>query len=150
MKASRTKLESFLFWWLIVNWLLSIVIMLLIAVLPARLAGFEAQGPMPPALIIAALVFTLWFYFIWRLRAPTPSVLLFGAILLFLSIVRIEWSDGLFLNTYPGPTFHFALVDNPSLLVQLNVLAVPIFVLCLVARYRRVLSAQTPSAVPND
>jgi hypothetical protein len=139
MNRSRTKLEGFLFWWLMANCLLVVSLLLLAAVLPSSAVKLTLYGSTSLALVIVALLppISAWVYLTWKMRAPNPRILLFGAILFLLGTVCIEWPGGLW-SLNPVLSVRLPLINKPSFNVRLDVVAGAISALFFVAWYRRV------------
>lgn len=72
------------------------------------------------------------------MRNPSPRILLIGIFLFFLSAVRIEWADGL-LGLTLGLPVRLTLVDNSSLLIQIDLIAIAISSLFAFAWHKKVL-----------
>lgn len=84
------------------------------------------------------------------MRVPTSRVLLFGAILFLLGIVRIEWQGGLW-SLNPALAVPIALIENPSFKIHLDAVAGVISILFFVAWRRRVITQQSTTAeAPNS
>ena len=152
MNRSRTKLEGFLFWWLVANCLIVLSLLLLIAALPSSIANITLYGSTSLALVVIVLIPVIgaWAYLTWKMRSPTPRILLFGAILFLLGIVRIEWQGGLW-SLNPVLAVRMALIDNPSFKVHLDVVAGVISMLFIFAWRRKVIALQSAAAeAPNS
>jgi len=147
MNTSRTKLEGFLFWWLVANSLIVLVLLLLVAVLPSSIANVTLYGS--TSLVLAVIgqipLLSAWAYLTWKMRAPTPRILLFGAIFFLLGIVRIEWQGGLW-SLNPVLAVRIALIDNASFKIHLDVVAGVISILFFVAWRRKVIAQQSITA----
>lgn len=147
MNKSRTKLEGFLFWWLVANCLIVLALLLLVAVLPSSIVNVTFYGSTSLVLVVIALlpIISAWAYLTWKMRAPTPRILLFGAILFLLGIVRIEWQGGLW-SLNPALAAPMTLIENPSFKVHLDAVAGVISILFFVAWRRRVIAQQSTTA----
>jgi hypothetical protein len=150
MNRSRTKLEGSLFWWLMANCLLVVSLLLLAAALPSSAVKLTLYGSTSLVLVIVALLppISAWVYLTWKMRVPTPRILLFGAIFFLLGIVCIEWPGGLW-SLNPVIAVRLPLINNPSFNVDLDVVAGIISALFFVAWYRRV-GAQQIAAVETE
>jgi hypothetical protein len=136
MRTNRTKLEGFLFWWLVACSALLISMSTLSAILPASIASVSSIGPTIPAILVVIVGIMGLLYFTWLMRNPSPRILLVGIFLFLLSAIRIEWADGLVGFTLGLPV-RLTLVDSPSLLVQLDLIAFVISVFFAFAWYKR-------------
>ena len=79
-------------------------------------------------------------YLLWRLLNPTRSVLMFGALFWALQIIRVRFPDSLYAFQL-GLSIDFRLTDNPRFVVSINLLAVLVTILFVVAARRRSLPA---------
>jgi hypothetical protein len=152
MNTSRTKLEGFLFWWLVANYLIVLALLLLVAVLPSSSTNVTLYGSTSLVLVVIVLIplLSAWTYLTWKMRAPTPRILLFGAILFLLGIVRIEWQGGLW-SLNPVLAVRMTLIDSSSFKINLDVVAGVISILFFVAWRRRVIAQQSTTAeVPSS
>ena len=147
MNGSRTRLEGFLFWWLVANFLIVLALLLLVAVLPSSIANVTLYGSTSLTLVIIGLIplVSAWAYLTWKMRAPTPRILLFGAILFLLGIVRVEWQGGLWILN-PVLAIPVALIDNPPFKVHLDMVAGVISMLFFIAWRRKVIAQQSTAA----
>ncbi len=138
MNKSRTRLEGFLFWWLVSNLIIVATLVMMSAVLPPWIANITLMGTTSVA--VALLVFipicSALIYLTGKMREPTSRILMIWAFLYFLGIVRIEWSGGIW-NINPLLALRFPIVDNASVLIELDVVAFAIFTLFAIAWHRR-------------
>jgi hypothetical protein len=146
MNKLRTMLEGFLFWWLAANCLIFVVLLFLAAVLPSSVVKITLSGSTSLVLALMALIPILgaWAYLAWKMRAPTPRVLLFGAIFFLLAIVHIEWRSGLW-SLNPVFAVRFTLLSNPSFVIQMDVVALVVSMLFAIAWRRRVMAHRNAS-----
>ncbi|MFL6233438.1 MAG: hypothetical protein ACJ76N_09930 [Thermoanaerobaculia bacterium] len=152
MNRSRTKLEGLLFWWLVANFFLLAFLVLLAATLPSSVVHMTLYGSTSLVLVLIALVpvISAWIYLAWKMRAPTSRTLLFGAIFFLLSMVCVEWPDGLW-SLNPVLAFRVPLIDNPPFMIHLDVVAGVISILFFVAWRRRAAFRQNATVeAPNN
>ena len=129
-----------LFGWLVICSTLIILFTIMVVFLPASIASVNMMGPayVPLFLKVAVgiIVVSLFFYYTWLMRVPNRKILAIGVFLFLWSSIRAEWSGG-FISLTIAPPIHITLINNPSLLLQINIAAIVIASMFGIAWYQR-------------
>ena len=155
MKKSRTKLESFLFWWLVANCIIFpalIVLIVIAAIADPAVVKITTQGTSSLLLAFFAILslFGIWAFLAWKMRTPSSRTLLFGMLFFLLASIYVQYPGGI-IRLNPVLAVHITLLSEPSFIVKLDIVADFICILFAVAWRQKISAKQnTPASVSNN